>query len=180
MSFVMMNNNSDSSGSSTAATDIEDGGEGNGDNNKSDNDIFVVPFHDCNVADNDTSTSILLLNSDDTDSGDRNAHNTMRGALSANDNSKAMTVAKCQVIQHLKENISMLQDWNLTLTREIKRMRRKESSAEKEKEKKKASQTAVASFQDELLVAINGVTERPASFQDELLVAINGVTERHN
>ena len=54
----------------------------------------------------------------------------------------------------------MLQEWNLTLTREIKRMRHTESSADKEKEKEKASQTAVASFQDELLGAINGVTER--------------------
>ena len=94
MSIVMMNNNSDSTGSSTAATDIKDGGEGNGDNDESDNDILVVPFLDCSVADNDTST-ILLLNSDDTDSGDRNAHNTRTGALLANNNSKAMTVTKC-------------------------------------------------------------------------------------
>jgi hypothetical protein len=155
MSVVMMNNDSDSTGSSTAATDIEDD-EGNGDNNESDDDICVIPFHDCSVADNDTST-MLVLNSDDTDSGDRNAHN---GAVLENNNSKAMTVAKCQVIQQLKEKIGMLQEWNLTLTREIKRMRHKESSADKEKEKKKASQTAVASFQDELLGAINGVTER--------------------
>ncbi len=64
------------------------------------------------------------------------------------------------MIQHLKEKISILQEWNLTLPRKIKRMRHTESSADKEKEKEKASQTAVASFQDELLGAINGVTER--------------------
>ena len=61
MSFVMMNNNSDSSGSSTAATDIEDGGEGNGDNNKSDNDIFVVPFHDCNVDGASLSKNLSII-----------------------------------------------------------------------------------------------------------------------
>ncbi|KAI2501522.1 hypothetical protein MHU86_12967 [Fragilaria crotonensis] len=116
MSVVAINNDSDSSldsssGSSTAATDIEDD-KGNGNNNEGDDDILVAPIRDCNVADNDTTTStILLLTSTNVvDRDDTAAHNTRTGAMSVSNN----LTAKYQVIQLLKEKIGILQEWNLT------------------------------------------------------------------
>ena len=134
------NDNGDSDsvthGSASSETDVEDEEEGGGANG--DDDAFPT-----------------------NDDGGCNEAGTRIVALAANnqpDGSK-------QHLKDLEEKVALLQEWNLALSREIKRMRRENERLcadilEKTPKKRKATETSAADYHDKLLVAISDVTER--------------------
>ena len=173
-SLITTNNDSVSIGSTcSSATDIEDDEEEqDGDNDDDDDDdapLYRLPY---NEEANISGESIVLDDeyldsrsraSGAEDSGFARGTTSTPVALSTSSNNQPDGSDK-QVIQRLKEKVGLLQEWNLALTREIKRMRHeKERWCTDNNEKKKnakATQTSATAYQDELLVAINDVTER--------------------